>query len=86
MVNQMKDFIEQPSYLWLQVKSHDQQQRALIGLKIQLCDIHIDKEMTLIGVSILTSWDHDLLQLARDQCFWSQSDVIGQVTDHTTGC
>ena len=55
MVNQMKDFIEQSSYLWLQVKSHDQQRRVLIGLKIQFCDICIDKEMTLIGVSILTT-------------------------------
>ena len=55
MVNQMKDFIEQSSYLWLQVKSHDQQRRVLIGLKIQFCDICIDKETTLIGVSILTT-------------------------------
>ena len=55
MVNQMKDFIEQSSYLWLQVKSHDQQRRVLIRLKIQFCDICIDKEMTLIGVSVFTS-------------------------------
>ena len=54
-MNQMKDFIEQPSYLWLQVKSHDQQRSVLIGLETQLCDIYIDKETTLIGVSILTS-------------------------------
>ena len=55
MVNKMQDLIEQSSYLWLQVKSHDQQRRTLIGLKIQLCDICIDNEMTLIGVSMLTS-------------------------------
>lgn len=69
MMSQMKDFIEQSSYLWLQVKSHDQQWRVLIGLKIQPCDIYVDKGRTLIGVSILTSWDHDLLRQIRDQCF-----------------
>ena len=54
-MSQMKDFFEQSSYLWLQVKSHDQQWRDMIGLKIQLCDICIDKEMALIGVSMFTT-------------------------------
>ena len=38
----MKDFIEQSSFLWLRVKSHDQQRRFLIGLKIQPCDMYVN--------------------------------------------
>ena len=51
---------------------------------LQPCNIYVDKETTLIGVSMLTSWDHDLLHHIRDQFFliWSRSDVIGQVRNH----
>ena len=81
-MSQMKDFIEQPSYLWLRstMKSTD-------WTKIRLCNVYVDKETTPISVYLVGPIFVAVSQF-RDQFFliWSRSEVIGLVTDHTTGC